>query len=94
MAYNLTNEERETIILFNEAEKTASISTFNSALIRKLKTICEARPDESSGKGPDQNGEYLFTVPKKWIKVNAGPTYTDEQKTAYKEKATRLCSKK
>ncbi len=94
MAYNLTNEEQETIIIFSEAESTAHITTFNGALIRKLTALCAARPDEATSKGPDQNGEYVFTVMKKWVKVNAGPTYTDEQINACKERASALHSKK
>lgn len=93
MAYNLTNEERETIILFNEADGTADITTFNGALTRKLTKLCKDRPDECSGH-PTTDGEYAFTVPKKWIKVNAGPTYTEEQKAALTENLPRLNSKK
>lgn len=39
--------EQETIITFNEAEKTASVYTMNAALIRKLEGLTERRPDDA-----------------------------------------------
>ncbi len=89
MPYKLTGYERETHILFNEEERTAHISTFNGTLIRKLTALCESRPDETTGKGPDQNGEYAFTIPKKWIRVNASLVMTDEQKQERSERGKR-----
>lgn len=70
MAYKLTREEQETIIIFNEAEQSAEISTFNGALIRRLTQLCKDRPSECTGDEPDADGEVKFVVPKKWIKVN------------------------
>lgn len=90
MAYNLTRTEKETIIIFNKAENTARITTFNSALIRKLSALCEARPNEATGKGPSSIGEYSFTVLKKRIKVNAGNILTDEQKQVLSERGKNL----
>ena len=43
---NLTNYERETVILFNEAEGTAIVNTANSALSRRLAELAESRPGE------------------------------------------------
>jgi hypothetical protein len=90
MVYNLTKIEQETIILFNEVENTARISTFNGALVRKLLALCDAHPDEAAGKGPDQNGECTFTVLKKRIKVNAGNILTDKQKQVLSERGKNL----
>jgi hypothetical protein len=89
MANNLTQEEKETIILFNEADNTASVTTFNGALIRKLSALCETRPDEATGKGPDESGEFTFTIPKRWIRVNAGQILTDEQKLERSDRGKR-----
>jgi len=82
MGYNLTKEEQETIINLNEAESTASVTTFNGVLIRKLVALCETRPNDASYKGPDQNGEYAFIVPKSWIKVNPSRIISDALKEA------------
>lgn len=90
MSYILSNSEQETIISFNESESTANISTFNGSLIRKLSELCKTRPTEITGKEPNEIGEAEFTVPKKWVKVNAGPTLSDEQRAQIRESAKRL----
>jgi hypothetical protein len=94
MSYNLTREEQETVIVFNEAENTAHITTFNGALIRKLTALCESRPNEATVNGPSSINEYIFNVPKKWIKVNASLILSDEQKKALSERGKRNTFKK
>ena len=42
----LSNLEKETIILWNEAEKTASVYTYNPALIRQLSELCRTHPGQ------------------------------------------------
>lgn len=91
---SLSRVEQETIILFNEAEATASVYTYNGALKRKLSGLCEARPEEARQTKDDGRGGLTFTVPKRWIKVNAGPILTDEQRQALRERAqARFTSK-
>lgn len=43
---NLTNEERETIIVYNEKDSTASVFTYRADLKRQLDGLCEERPDD------------------------------------------------
>ena len=43
---SLSLYEQETIINFNEKEKTASVYTHNRALCRKLERLVEERPNE------------------------------------------------
>lgn len=78
MAYKLTKEEQETIIVFNESESTATITTFNRSLIKRLNALCESRPSECSGYITESEGEMYYEVPKKWVKVNPGLIMTDE----------------
>ena len=82
--------ERETIISFNEEEKTADIQTYNGALKRKMSTLCEARPDEAKYKRTDEYGGMYFTVPKKWIKVNATRIPSEKQLATLSEMRKRL----
>lgn len=42
----LSPAERETIILFSDADDTASIYTFDKRLIKKLDALCKKCPDE------------------------------------------------
>ena len=68
---SLSKYEKETLISFNEDEGTADIQTYNGSLKRKLLSLCESRPDEAKHVQTDQHGGMYFTVPKKWVKVNA-----------------------
>ena len=79
--------EQETVILFNEAEPTASVYTYNGALKRKLSGLCEARPTEARQIKDDERGGLTFEVPKRWIKVNASIVLTEEQRQARTEAA-------
>ena len=42
----LTNIEKETVINFNEAERTASVYTHNEALKRQLLELCRTHPEQ------------------------------------------------
>lgn len=84
---SISKIERETVILFNEAEATASIYTYNGALKRKLMGLCAERPQEARQTKDDERGGLTFEVPKRWIKVNAGIVLTEEQRQARAEAA-------
>ena len=83
--------EQETIINFNEAESTASVYTHNAALRRKLDKLAAERPAEVKLSQHFPDGGVEYTIPKRWVKVNAGPVLTDEQRQALVERgrATR-----
>ena len=76
---HLTNFEKETIILFNEAEDTAGIETFNARLLGQLRKVenCEGVICQEREKG---YGFYI--VPKTMIKIHAPHknVMTDEQR--------------
>ena len=77
-AMRLTNEEKETIILFNEADKTATVETFQGKIIRRM---------EKEGVIPVREtpeGAKKYIVPKTWIKVTPPKkmNLSDEQKQA------------
>lgn len=76
----LTNAEKETIIIFDEAEKLAQIETFNGRLIRRLTELSESREDCRKVSGPDEYGAYKFECPAKWLRINPGMVLTDEQR--------------
>lgn len=80
----ITNEEKETIINFNEAEKTASVYTMNPKLLKQLTQLVEDGNEDITIHKKYNDGAIDFYVPKKWIKVKP-PTkrvLTDEQKKA------------
>ena len=76
----LTNAEKETIIIFDEAEKLAHIETFNGRLIRRLTELSESREDCRKVSGPDEYGAVRFEFPAKWLKINAPREMSEAQK--------------
>lgn len=81
---NLTKYEQETIINYNNEEKTASIFTYDKSLIRKLdKRLAEMSDMKFIRRGEDF-AEY--SLPKKWIKVAFPRQYSDEQRAEMAER--------
>ena len=82
--------EQETIISFNEGEKTAHVYTFNKPLQHKLVKLAEDYPSDcylDDAYTPDEAVEYI--VPKKWIKINAPhkmKPLTEEEKAIRSER--------
>ena len=66
--YKLTKEEQETIIIYNNAEDEAVVSTYDKALIN---AIDSKLGDFSSVITVVKRGEGFaeYTCPKKWVKV-------------------------
>lgn len=91
---SISRIEQETVILFNEAEPTASVYTYNGALKRKLTGLCHTRPTEARLTKDDGRGGLTFEVPKRWIKVNANIILTDEQRQARADAARARFSSK
>lgn len=65
----LSPAERETIILFSDADDTASVYTFDRRLIKKLESLCKKCPDEVCEKAPSGFGARNFVVPKACVSI-------------------------
>lgn len=87
----LTRYEQETIINYNEEEKTASIYTHNRALRRKLDRLTQERPEDCRP-GPTaregQAAEYI--VPKAWVKVTPTRIIGEAQRQALEKARNTL----
>ncbi len=87
---SLTNIEKETIICFNEAEKTAEVFTYRQSLIRQLDGLTEERPTEATRVKANAEGGVTYTVPKTWIKIRPKRILTEEQKEKARLQAQHL----
>lgn len=76
----LSLTEQETIVLYNQAENTASVYTHDSRLMAKLKRLSEKHLDQVI-----QKDEHNFTVPKKCVSIRE--PYSDERRRAASERA-------
>lgn len=78
---NLTRYEQETIITYNEEEKTAGVYTHNKALLRKLEQLSQARPDECKLEGITRGGQAAdYIIPKSWVRITPKRLLTEAEK--------------
>ena len=83
---SLSGIEQETIVNFNEAETSASVYTFNGSFKKKLRVLSEDFPQDVICERIDEYGGATYSMPKKWIKINAPKILSEEQKTALRER--------
>lgn len=72
---NLSRQEQETIILFNEAEQEATVYTHNKALQKRLDGFCVTDPRYSLIK--TEGKAKTYKVPKKSIRVRKLPMFAE-----------------
>lgn len=84
----LSNFEKETIIIFNEAEDTATIDTYNKPLISRMEKLIKKYPDSIEATETIYGNTYV--IPKKWLKVNPPPIYSEEVKRKFSDSLARV----
>ena len=82
----MTKYEQETIINYNESEKTANNYTHSGALIRRLEKLCQDRPNECKlGYNQNEPRGRSYDIPKKWLKVSPTRIMSEAQRKASAE---------
>ena len=76
----LSNLERETICLFNEAEGDAEIYTYNPAMQKQLTELCETHPEQVHLTQSGKSGSMTFWLPKRWLRVVPPRTLSPAQR--------------
>ena len=74
----LSNVEKETIIIFNDSEKTASVYTCNKSLKNKLDRFCSEEKEFTIIREDEYSKTYM--VPKKCVKIFKPPKFTEEER--------------
>lgn len=93
---NLTRLEQETVIVFNAAEDTAEIETFDPVYIRKLDKLCDELPNVYKKKSMSLGDGGSYVMPKKLLRF-AKPTerhMTEEQKAAARDRLAKARERK
>ena len=80
MAMRLSKVERETIITYNQAERTANIYTHNPTLIAQLQELCRTHPEQVCQTAANAWGGLTFELPKKWLRVTPPRVLSPAQK--------------
>lgn len=84
--------EQETIINYNDGEKTASVYTHNKSLCRKLDALLTDKPEECQLVRECHDGQAReYSVPKRWIRVSPprASNMTPAQRQAAAERMAR-----
>ena len=81
----LSKYEEETVVLYNEAESTASVYTHDPKLKEKLKRLSEKYPDKIVFNTENSSGGVTYTVPKKCVLIKE--PYSEERRKAASERA-------
>ena len=82
-----TKYEKETIILFNEGEDTASIYTFNAGLRKRLAAFSEKYPALCRMEQSHEQGGVSYVLDKSRLSIRLVPPYSEERKAAAREYA-------
>lgn len=77
---SLSKYEQETIILYNQAEKTASVYTHDPKLLEKLARLTKEYPQQIQPDGPN-----TYIVPKGCVLIRE--PYSEERRAAARERA-------
>ncbi|MBQ8369353.1 MAG: immunoglobulin [Clostridia bacterium] len=81
----LTPAEKETIILTSEADETASVSTYDHRLKKKLNALAERFPEQIRLTETLREGGVSYTIPKSCIVIY--PPHGETWRKAVTERA-------
>lgn len=81
----LSQYEMETILLYNQAEPTASVYTHDPKLIKKLRPLSEKYPDKIYPERKEHPGAVSYIVPKSCVSVRE--PFSDERRRAASQRA-------
>lgn len=87
---SVSNIERETVILFNEAEDTVRVYTFNPTLKRKLGDFSEKYPALCKKTAEDSLGSVTYSVAKDRLSISLRAPLSEEKKEALRERGKKL----
>lgn len=90
----MTRTEKETIVLFNEAETMAEIFTYNKALQSKLERLCTEYPSLFKKDRINRDGSIFYTVPKKYVGINSPKRINSKYRQKLAENAKQLTGRR
>jgi len=86
----LSREERETIILYTEADDRAEVYTHNKKMINRLAKLYAERPDEVEKIREANAGAVTYTVPRDWVRIAPKRRVSEEQRAAIADRFAAL----
>ena len=87
---NVSKEERETIVNYNEAGDTAVIYTYNNDLKKRLSAFTSKHPDLCKLTVDDAGfGSVTYEIQKSRVSIRLVPPYSEERRKAASEYAKK-----
>ena len=87
---NVTKEERETIVNFNEAEDTAVLYTYNNDLKKRIAAFANKHPDICKLTVDDKEfGSVTYEIQKSRVSIRLVAPYSEERRRAASEYAKK-----
>lgn len=86
--YKLTLAERETVILWSEADDTIRIDTFSQKLINRLRKAKAKSPELYRVDEPDRYGGVYAEVPKRLLQISLRKPVSEERRENCSRAAT------
>ena len=83
----LTKYEKETIVLFNEGENTASIYTYNAGLRKRLANFSKKYPDLCRLEKSCDQGGVSYVLDKSRLSIRLQPPMSEERRKKASENA-------
>ena len=83
----LTKYEKETIVLFNEGEDTASIYTYNAGLRKRLANFSKKYPDLWRLEKSCDQGGVSYVLDKSRLSIRLQPPMSEERRKKASENA-------
>lgn len=83
----LSPAERETIILFSDADRTASVYTHDKKLTTRLETLARQYPDQVYVERQEHPGAVSYIVPKSCIQIHA--PFSAQRREAARQRALK-----
>ena len=83
----LTKYEKETIILFNEGEDTASNYTFNAGLKKRLALFAKKSPAHSRQEKTHEQGGVSYVLDRSRLSIRLQPPMSEERRRKASENA-------
>ncbi len=86
----LTDLERETLILWNREEAMVRISTYEKKQIKRLRRMADLHPEVYRVSEPDAYGGIVATFPKELLRITYAAPMSAEQKQALSDMARKM----
>ena len=76
----LTKYEKETIVLFNEADEEAHIQTYNAGLRKRLESFSKKHPELCRHDLPNEQGGVSYLIDKSRLSIRFQPPMSEERR--------------